>query len=109
MSEPDTGSDLASVRTTATAGEDFYQINGTKIWSTDAPNNHYMICLVRTEPASEVYADAANIVDLKNDGAQVRPIRNMAGEDFNEVVFDNVLVPKDRVVGEPEGLGPGYL
>ena len=104
MSEPDTGSDLASVRTTATAEGDAYRINGTKIWSTDAHRNHYMICLVRTEPASENrHAGLSQIiVDLKNDGAQVRPIRNMAGgEDFNEVVFDNVLVPKDRVVGEP--------
>ena len=104
MSEPDTGSDLASVRTTATAEGDAYRINGTKIWSTDAHRNHYMICLVRTEAASENrHAGLSQIiVDLKNDGAQVRPIRNMAGgEDFNEVVFDNVLVPKDRVVGEP--------
>ena len=104
MSEPDTGSDLASVRTTATAEGDAYRINGTKIWSTDAHRNHYMICLVRTEAASENrHAGLSQIiVDLKNDGALVRPIRNMAGgEDFNEVVFDNVLVPKDRVVGEP--------
>lgn len=104
MSEPDTGSDLASVRTTATAEGDAYRINGTKIWTTDAHRNHYMICLVRTEPATENrHAGLSQIiVDLKNDGAQVRPIANMAGgEDFNEVVFDNVLVPKDRVVGEP--------
>ena len=104
MSEPDTGSDLASVRTTATAEGDAYRINGTKIWTTDAHRNHYMICLVRTEAATENrHAGLSQIiVDLKNDGAQVRPIANMAGgEDFNEVVFDNVLVPKDRVVGEP--------
>ena len=104
MSEPDTGSDLASVRTTATAEGDAYRINGTKIWTTDAHRNHYIICLVRTDTASENrHAGFSQIiVDLKNDGAKVRPIRNMAGgEDFNEVVFDNVLVPKDRIVGEP--------
>ena len=68
MSEPDTGSDLASVRTTATAEGDAYRINGTKIWSTDAHRNHYMICLVRTEPASENrHAGLSQIiVDLKN-------------------------------------------
>ena len=103
MSEPDTGSDLASVRTTATAEGDAYRINGTKIWTTDAHRNHYIICLVRTEaPSENRHAVFQIIVDLKNDGAKVRPIRNMAGgEDFNEVVFDNVLVPKDRIVGEP--------
>ena len=103
MSEPDTGSDLASVRTTATAEGDAYRINGTKIWTTDAHRNHYIICLVRAEaPWENRHAGFSQIiVDLKNDGAKVRPIRNMAGgEDFNEVVFDNVLVPKDRIVGE---------
>ena len=104
MSEPDSGSDLASVRTTATPEGDAYRINGTKIWTTDAHRNHYIICLVRTEaPSENRHAGFSQIiVDLKNDGAKVRPIRNMAGgEDFNEVVFDNVLVPKDRIVGEP--------
>ena len=53
MSEPDTGSDLASVRTTAIKEGDQYRINGTKIWTTDGHRNHYIICLVRTEPPSE--------------------------------------------------------
>jgi alkylation response protein AidB-like acyl-CoA dehydrogenase len=104
MSEPDTGSDLASVRTTAIKEGDEYRINGTKIWTTDAHRNHYIICLVRTEAASENrHAGLSQIiVDLKNDGAQVRPIANMAGgEDFNEVVFEDVMVPADRIVGEP--------
>ncbi len=104
MSEPGTGSDLASVRTTATRSGDGYVINGTKVWSTDAHRNHYIIALVRTEPASENrHAGLSQIiVDLKRDGAAVRPIRNMAGgEDFNEIVFTDVLVPADRIVGEP--------
>ena len=104
MSEPDTGSDLASVRTTAVAEGDAYRINGTKIWTTDAHRNHYIICLVRTEaPSENRHAGLSQIiVDLRNDGVKVRPIRNMAGgEDFNEVVFEDVLVPKDRIVGEP--------
>ncbi|MEM9623827.1 MAG: acyl-CoA dehydrogenase family protein [Pseudomonadota bacterium] len=104
MSEPDTGSDLASVRTTAIREGDQYRVNGTKIWTTDAHRNHYIICLVRTETASDNrHAGLSQIIiDLRNDGAQVRPIANMAGgEDFNEVVFEDVMIPADRVVGEP--------
>ncbi|MEQ8486971.1 MAG: acyl-CoA dehydrogenase family protein [Pseudomonadales bacterium] len=104
MSEPNTGSDLASVRTRAERVEGGWLINGTKLWSTDAHRNHYMIALVRTEPPGDNrHAGLSQIIiDLKRDGAVVRPIRNMAGgEDFNEVVFDDVLVPEDRVVGEP--------
>jgi alkylation response protein AidB-like acyl-CoA dehydrogenase len=104
MSEPNSGSDLASVRTTARRNEGGWLINGTKLWSTDAHRNHFMIALVRTEPPSDNrHAGLSQIIiDLHQDGARVRPIRNMAGgEEFNEVLFDNVLVPKDRVVGEP--------
>ncbi len=103
MSEPDTGSDLASVRTTAIKEGDQYRINGTKIWTTDAHRNHFIICLVRTDPEASRHDGLSQIiVDLQNDGAQVRPIANMAGgEDFNEVVFEDVMVPADRVVGEP--------
>jgi alkylation response protein AidB-like acyl-CoA dehydrogenase len=92
------------VRTTATKEGDAYRINGTKIWTTDAHRNHYIICLVRTAPPTENrHAGLSQIiVDLKNDGAKIRPIANMAGgEDFNEVVFEDVLVPADRIVGEP--------
>ena len=99
---------MASVRTTATAEGDAYRINGTAIWTTDAHRNHYTT--VWFEPAATENRHAGCRADhrrLENDGAQVRPIANMAGgEDFNEVVFDNVLVPKDRVVGEP---GNGWL
>ncbi len=104
MSEPDTGSDLASVRTTADKDGDNYRINGTKIWTTDAHRNDYIICLVRTAPQTENrHAGLSQIiVDLRNDGVDVRPIANMAGgEDFNEVVFDDVVVPADRIVGDP--------
>lgn len=104
MSEPGSGSDLASVRTSARRSDDGWVINGTKLWSTDAHRNHYMIALVRTEPPSDNrHAGLSQIIiDLQADGAGIRPIRNMAGgEDFNEVVFDDVWVPEDRVVGEP--------
>ena len=104
MSEPNSGSDLASVRTRAERVEGGWLINGTKLWSTDAHRNHFMIALVRTEPPSDNrHAGFSQlIVDLQQDGASIRPIRNMSGgEDFNEVVFEDVLVPEDRVVGEP--------
>jgi alkylation response protein AidB-like acyl-CoA dehydrogenase len=104
MSEPNTGSDLASVRTTAKRVGDGWLINGTKLWTSEAHRNHYMITLVRTDaPSDNRHAGLSQIiVDLKNDGARIRPIRNIAGsEDFNEVVFEDVLVPEDRVVGQP--------
>ena len=104
MSEPDTGSDLASVRTTATAVDGGWLVNGTKLWTSDAHRNHYMITLVRTEPPSDNrHAGLSQlIVDLHGDGVDIRPIRNLAGgEDFNEVVFEDCFVPADCVVGEP--------
>ena len=104
MSEPNSGSDLASVRTTAKRTADGWLINGTKLWTSEAHRNHFMITLVRTEPPGENrHAGLSQIiVDLRNDGANIRPIKNIAGsEDFNEVVFEDVLVPEDRVVGEP--------
>jgi len=111
MSEPNTGSDLASARTTAKRVEGGWVINGTKLWSTDAHRNHFMIALVRTAPPSDKRHEGFSqiIVDLHEDGARIRPIRNMAGgEDFNEVVFEDVLVPEDRVVGDP-GKGWGQV
>ncbi|MCP5180698.1 MAG: acyl-CoA dehydrogenase family protein [Pseudomonadales bacterium] len=105
MSEPNTGSDLASVRTSAKQVDGGWVINGAKIWTTDAHRNHFLIALVRTAPPegkNRHVGLSQIIVDLRNDGAKVRPIRNMAGgEDFNEIVFEDVLVPEDRVVGEP--------
>lgn len=102
MSEPDTGSDLASVRTRAERVPGGFRVTGTKLWTTDAHRNHQMITLVRTEPVSENrHAGLSQlIVDLAADGVKVRPIRNMAGgEDFNEVVFDGTFVPEDALVG----------
>ena len=104
MSEPNSGSDLASVRTRAERVRDGWIVNGTKIWTTDAQRNHYIIALVRTAPPSDDrHAGLSQLlVDLHADGVTVRPIRNLAGgEDFNEVVFEDCLVPDDGVVGEP--------
>ena len=104
MSEPNSGSDLASVRTTASAAGGGWLLNGTKLWTSGAHRNHCMIALVRTEPPSENrHAGLSQfIVDLKGPGIEVRPIRNMAGDDdFNEVVFTDAPVPSGNLVGEP--------
>ena len=108
MSEPNSGSDLASVRTRAEKVAGGWVVNGTKVWTTDAHRNHYIIALVRTEPPSDNrHAGLTQLlVDLRGEGVSVRPIRNIAGgEDFNEVVFEDCLVPDDGVVGE---LGNGW-
>jgi len=104
MSEPNSGSDLASVRTTATEVQGGWVINGTKLWSTDAHRNHFMVALVRTEaPSENRHAGMSQfVIDLHKDGVEVRPIRNMTGnEDFNEVVFTDYYVSADDMVGEP--------
>ncbi len=107
MSEPDSGSDLASVRTRAERRGEGYVVNGTKVWTTDAQRNHFIIALVRTSQTSENrHAGLSQlIIDLKGPGVTVRPIRNLAGdEDFNEVVFENCFVGADMLVGS-EGNG----
>lgn len=108
MSEPDSGSDLASVRTTGTRVDGGWRVNGTKLWTSGAHRNHYMIALIRTAPVSENrHAGLSQvIVDLRgSEGLTIRPIANLAGErDFNEVVFEDCFVPDERVVGAP-GMG----
>jgi len=102
MSEPDSGSDLASVQTRASAVDGGWILNGTKLWSTDAQRNHYMVALVRTGPAGESRHEGLSqfIVDLHDDGVTVRPIKNIAGdEDFNEVVFEDCFVSEENLVG----------
>lgn len=104
MSEPDTGSDLASIRTSAVRQEGGWLLNGSKIWTSGAHMNHYMIALVRTAPLSENRHEGLSqfIVDLADPNVTVKGIGNLAGErDFNQVFFDDVFVPDARVVGEP--------
>jgi acyl-CoA dehydrogenase len=104
MSEPDTGSDLASVRTSATRVDGGWLLNGSKIWSSGAHMNHYMIALVRTEPASSNrHAGLSQfIVDLQDPNVTIKGILNLAGDsDFNQVFFDDVFIPDANVIGTP--------
>jgi alkylation response protein AidB-like acyl-CoA dehydrogenase len=107
MSEPNAGSDLASVGTRATKVEGGWRLNGRKIWTTNAHHCHYMIALVRSsgEPADRHKGLSQFIVDLSRPGVTVRPIRDLAGDaHFNEVFFDDVFLADDALVGQ-EGSG----
>ena len=107
MSEPDSGSDLASIRTRAVPVAGGYEVTGTKIWTSYAHESHYAITLVRTGPPGADRHEGLSqlILDLKAPGITIRPIINLAGDhDFNEVVLDRVFVPTDRLVGR-EGEG----
>ena len=108
MSEPDSGSDLAAVRTRAARVEGGWKISGTKVWTSGAHRSHYLIALARTSAKEEDrHAGMTQfIVDLAQPGVSVRPIYNLyGGHDFNEVVFDEFFVPDDMVMGE---VGAGW-
>lgn len=107
MSEPNAGSDLASVRSRATPCDGGWRLNGRKIWTTNAHHADYMIALVRTSGAPEDRHHGLSqfIIDLKQPGISVRPILDLAGDaHFSEVAFDDVLLPHEALVGE-EGSG----
>jgi hypothetical protein len=107
MSEPNSGSDLASVRTRATKVEGGWRLTGRKIWTTNAHRSHYMIALVRTSGAPEDRQGGLSqlIVDLSLPGINIRPIVDMTGDaHFSEVTFDDVFLKDDALIGE-EGSG----
>ena len=107
MSEPNSGSDLASVRSRATRCEDGWRLSGRKIWTTNAHHADYMIALVRTSGSPEDRQSGLSqfIIDLKQPGISIRPIVDLAGDaHFSEVAFDDVLLGEDALVGE-EGSG----
>lgn len=107
MSEPNAGSDLASVGTRAVRSGQGWRLNGRKIWTTNAPKCQYMIALVRSSGAPEDrHAGLSQfIVDLSLPGVTVRPIRDLAGDaHFSEVFFDDVMLGEDALIGQ-EGSG----
>lgn len=105
-SEPNAGSDLASLATHADRRSDGYVVNGSKIWTSYAQYADWMFCLVRTDPAAKPQAGISFLlVDMKTPGITVRPIVGIHGwVVFNEVFLDDVVVPMENLVGrEHEG------
>ncbi|MFD3591952.1 acyl-CoA dehydrogenase family protein [Nocardia sp. NPDC058640] len=103
FSEPDAGSDLASLRTTAVRDGDSYIVNGQKIWTTLGQYADWIFCLVRTDPnAPKKQAGISFLLfDVKSPGVTMRPIKLIDGSfEVNEVFFENVRVPADQLVGE---------
>jgi acyl-CoA dehydrogenase len=107
MSEPGSGSDLFAAKTKATKVDGGYKINGSKIWTSNAHIADYMLGLFRTSPPTKEnrrHGLTQFLVDMKTPGIAVNPIIQITGQhDFNEVVFDNVFVPDDHVMGEIDG------
>lgn len=106
-SEPNSGSDLASLRTDAVEDGDDFIVNGQKTWTTLAQDATHIFLLVRTDKnVKKQEGISFLLVDCKSPGISVRPIRNIAGhEEFCEVFFENVRVPKKNIVG---GLNQGW-
>jgi alkylation response protein AidB-like acyl-CoA dehydrogenase len=108
MSEPDSGSDLAAVRTLASRTPQGFVVNGSKIWTSGADRAHYMVLFCRTEAKTEDRHSGFSqlILDMKSPGVTVRPILEISGRrTFNEVFFENVVVPESMLLGE---LGRGW-
>lgn len=101
LSEPGAGSDLASVRSTARLTADGWRLSGQKIWTSGAHLSHVMLALVRSEEGSERNAGLSQfLIPMDAPGVMIRPIIDMAGEHhFNEVFFDDVLLPEWALVG----------
>jgi len=102
MSEPNSGSDLASIRTRAEPRDGGWLLNGSKIWTTNAHRSHYMIALVRTSgtAADRHQGLSQMIIDLTLPGVTVRPIEDLAGDaHFSEVFFDNVALDAQALIG----------
>jgi len=109
FSEPNAGSDLANLRTTAVRDGDHYVVNGQKIWTSEAQFADLMFALVRTDTQAKPQRGlSCLIIDMKSPGLVVRPILTIDnGHHVNEVFFDNVRVPAENLVGE-ENLGWTY-
>jgi hypothetical protein len=105
FSEPEAGSDLASLTTRAVLDGDHWVINGQKIWTSKAREANWIFVLARSDPqASKHKGITFLLVELAQPGIEIRPIRAMSGEsEFNEVFFQNAVTPAHHVVGEVHG------
>ena len=103
FSEPEAGSDLASLRTTAVRDGDEYVVNGQKTWTTLGQYADWIFCLVRTDPNAPKKQAGISflLIDVKTPGLTIRPIKLIdGGYEVNEVFFEDVRVPADQLVGE---------
>lgn len=104
LSEPNSGSDLASISTTAKKVDQGWQINGSKVWTSGAHRSHYMIALCRTSPQDSKHRHdglSQFLIDLSAPGVTVRPIRLITGEHhFNEVIFEDAYISNDMLIGD---------
>ncbi len=103
FSEPDAGSDLASLRTTAVRDGDDWVVNGQKTWTTLGQHADWIFCLVRTDPAAEKKQRGISLLVFPMDspGVTLRPIQLIdGGHEVNEVFFEDVRVPAENLVGE---------
>jgi alkylation response protein AidB-like acyl-CoA dehydrogenase len=105
MSEPDAGSDVASLRTRAVADGDTFVVNGQKVWTSGADIADWCYLICRTDPDARPHEGLSELlVDMHAPGVTVRPIVDMVGnEHFCEVIFDNVAVPAENLVGTLNG------
>ncbi|MCB1396666.1 MAG: acyl-CoA dehydrogenase family protein [Rhodobacteraceae bacterium] len=101
-SEPNSGSDLASLRTEAVLDGDEWVVNGQKIWTTLAGDADWIFCLVRTDKSAKKQEGISFLlIPMDTPGVTTRPIVNLERDDeFSEVFFDNVRVPRGNIVGE---------
>lgn len=102
FSEPGAGSDLASLRTRAERTEEGWRINGQKVWTSAARGADHGILLARTDPDAPKHRGiGCFVVDMKNtEGIDIRPLKEITGDSlFNEVYFDDALLPADALVG----------
>lgn len=115
VTEPSSGTDTSSIKTTAVRHSDHYVVNGQKIWTSRAEHSDLMLLLARTTPKEQVNkrTDGLSIFLLdmqaaKSAGLSIRPIRTMMNHSTTEVFFDNVEIPAENLVGE-EGKGFRYV
>ena len=103
-SEPNAGSDLASLAMRAEIHDDHFLVNGQKIWTSYADESDWMFCLVRTDTAKKHTGISFILIDMTSPGVSTRPIKLISGKSpFCETFFENVQVPIGQLVGELNG------